>query len=351
MLYIITITDETMNETREIRTDADSVKHAHESAAAYVRDGESVRVYPDTATDDGAARAALLVATVTARNSVKRTGGNETQWKTRNELVSLSARVELATETEGNALDVAEHINGELCGLSHDAQDMYSAAMDGIMYGADVRKDGEMLHLRGALCGGGAVESVRAGYAAANAYVHALRGASVNECSMEYITDGNGDIVMINTAIAQILRGGERWTPTDGGEMDASTAARLGAALHGAMRVLSPTQARIVVYMGRGYSQREIARRVGKQVQTVEKHIANIRAKFAEYIAANAAEFAPMIDGAASAASAAKWANECRTESGKARHAEQMKATQAERARRYRERKKAAAMAARNGGK
>ena len=139
--------------------------------------------------------------------------------------------------------------------------------------------------------------------------------------------------------------------------MDAETAARLGAALSAAMRTITPTQRHIAELLGRGYSQRQIAEKTGRKAATVNQNIANIRAKIAAYIRDNAPEFADMIDGAAvdTAATAAadhnRTADGRRTANGAARHSAQMKATQAERARRYRERKAAERMAAQNGNK
>ena len=344
MEYIIitTTTDADGNTTTtQTTTTATDAKQAHDHATT--TDGAQIRVYPSTTTAAGIARGAVMIARRTAVNAVMRTGGNETQNRIERETAAINARIRGA--------ETAERILSVVNDYSQDTREFFSTAAAALSCAAAQ--------------GTGIADQYRAAYRELNAAIHAQRAATEYEISTEFLTDGGGDLVSINTAIASIMRGGDKWTPTDGGNMDAATAARLGAAIADAMRLLSPTQRRIAELLGRGYSQRRIAEMTGRAVSTVAQNIAILRGKIAGYISGAAAEFTYMMDGhnggstvrvdvATAAATAAETAaaahnggaNNRRTDGGKERKAASDKTTQAERARRYRERKAAERKAA-----
>ncbi len=276
MEYIIitTTTDADGNTTTtQTTTTATDAKQAHDHATT--TDGAQIRVYPSTTTAAGIARGAVMIARRTAVNAVMRTGGNETQNRIERETAAINARI-CGAETAERILTVVND-------YSQDTREFFSTAAAALSCAAAQGME--------------IVDQYRAAYSELNAAIHAQRAATEYEISTEFLTDGGGDLVSINTAIASIMRGGDKWTPTDGGNMDAATAARLGAAIADAMRLLSPTQRRIAELLGRGYSQRRIAEMTGRAVSTVAQNIAIMRGKIAGYISGAAAEFAYIVDG------------------------------------------------------
>ena len=349
MKYYVYVTHTTTNDNGEQTTTervhtmtADNAAAVHAAFASAHDSGATVAVYADTA-DANALYAAFTVAHKAAKKATER-GGNDTQWRIRLALDGLAAGLHNA----GGNVDAPRYVADHLPALHHDARAFVSEAVTGILFGYN--------HKGRVLCGianGGDVrEQYRAAYACVNRYIAGQRAATDKEVSTEYIIDGGGDIVAISTAIHAIIKGGDKWTPTDGGNMDAATAARLGDVLHKALQTVRPVQRDIAVMLAKGYSQRQIADHTGRAVATVNTNIAIMRDKVAEYIRDNAPEFVDMIDGATVAAAAEQaaahnsGADKRRTADGAARHSEQMKATQAERARRYRERKAAERKAA-----
>lgn len=327
-IYTITTTDANGNQTTtEYAINATDARTAHNAAETNKPHGATVRVYPSTATAAGIMRGAVMVGRRTAINAIKRQG-TPTQHRIEREFAAINARL-VGAETP-------ERINAVIADYSADTQDFYSLALMGLQEGRTA----------GASIG----EQYHGAFLTLNKYIHAQRAATEYEISTEFLTDGGGDLVAINTAISAIIRGGEKWTPTDGGEMDAATAARLGAAIADAMRIVTPTQRRIAELLGRGYSQRQIAENMGRELATVNRNIAIMRGKIAEYIREHSPEFVQLIRTAETAAAAQGAANGGRTAAGAERKAAQDKATQAERARRYRERKAAERKAAQQNG-
>ena len=193
-------------------------------------------------------------------------------------------------------------------------------------------------------------EKAAAIYKAANAYTYKNKAAAARDVSTEWIIDGGGDIVSWGTAAAAILKGGERWTPTAAANMDTETAAALGVALAAAFSLLSPVQRDIVRRIVNGYSIRQTAAALGRGVATIQRNVDTIRKIYGEYITANAPQFTAIIETATAAANGngekARTAAAARREREKAGTANGKTAT--ERMREYRERKKAAALAAAN---
>lgn len=316
-IIIITTTDANGNTTTTTATTtATDAKQAHDNAAAMTDNAAKIRVYPDTATAAGLARGAVMIARRTALNAIMRQG-TPTQHTIERETAAINARIRGA-ETPERILDVVRD-------YSHDTQEFFAIAAAALSAAA---ANGKPID-----------EQYHAAYLELNKYIHSQRAATEYEISTEFLRDGGGDLVAINTAISSIIRGGDKWTPTDGGEMDAATAARLGQAIADAMRTVTPTQRRIAELLVRGYSQRRIAEMTGRELSTVNRNIAILRGKVAEYISGAAIEFEPLIKRAATAAAATAAANTITAD----RHANtaERKAQNAERARRYRERKAA----------
>lgn len=320
MKYIITITTTDANgnvTTTTTTTTATGARQAHEYAATIATGGAKIRVYPDTATAAGIARGAVMIARRTALNAIMRQG-TPTQHTIERETAAINARIRGA--------ETAERILTVVNDYSHDTREFFAIAAAALSAAA---ANGKPID-----------EQYHAGYIELNAYIHSQRAATEYEISTEFLQDGGGDLVAINTAIAFIIHGGDKWTPTGGGEMDAATAARLGQAIADAMRTVTPTQRRIAELLARGYSQRQIADKTGRELATVNRNIAILRGKIAGYISGAAAEFEPLIKQAATAAAATAAAAKNASGAYTSRTAAQ-KATQAERARRYRERKAA----------
>lgn len=277
MKYIIYTTTNTTdgNQTTARKTvNATDARTARMHIDAHTPNGATVRVYPHTGTDVGIMRGAVMVARRTAINAIKR-HGTETQYRIEREFAAINARL-VGAETP-------ERVNTVISTYSPDTQDFYSIALLGLQ--------------EGKAAGLSIPEQYSVAYRALNAHIHSLNAATEYELSTEFLTDGGGDLVAINTAIASIIRGGDKWTPTDGGEMDAATAARLGAAIADAMRTVTPTQRKIAELLGRGYSQRKIAEKTERDLRTVSRNIAIMRDKITTYMRDNASEFVHMIDG------------------------------------------------------
>ena len=329
MKYAAIITTTNDHDTRTIFThiSAPSAMDAHTIAAAMpVPSGDRViNVYPDTNDVDGVVYGALFVARRTAANAIIR-GGNDTQRRIDAEFRAINARC-----VGGDAARVMRVIRD----YSHDTQDMFDAACLGV---CDA-------HIRNA---GNIIEQYHAAFLEMNRYVKSTKTAANNELSIEYIVSGGGEIVSINTAIASIIYGGDKWTPISGGEMDADTAARLGDVLHAALNMCTKKQRKIAEMIAIGYGIADIARKLDVNPSTVSRHIAMVRGTVSGYIESVAPEFLQLIhtydvDSAAAAANA----NNRRTDEGKAREKANCKARHsAEYYREYRARKAAARKAA-----
>ena len=372
MLYSIIIikqdNDGNTTTTTAATIDANDARQAHEHVAATAARaaGYDVRVYPTLIDDDGGMidggimRGALLVSRRTAANAIKRGGGNvgvdvngataaarakaaataarqaeNTHASVINRMFAMLGELN-AANARCNGAENAARIDAVINDYSQDTREYFSVAAAALI-------DGIAVH------GNDIVECYHDAYLALNRYLSRERAATAHELSTEYIIDGGGDIVAYNSAVASILRGGDKWTPTwtptAGGAMDSATAARLGNAIATAAALLPPTQKHIIELLARGYSAAQIARMTRRNESTVSRNIAIAREKIAA--AMGAGEFAKLIDDAKTAAAAktVKATTAKRTASGAAKKAASDKATQAARARAYRERKKAAAAA------
>ena len=333
MLYTIIIKNQDNTTAATYTTDATDARTAHEHAAA-AYPAAVVRVYPSTLDSmgntiaAGLARGALMVARRTAANGIKRTGGNATQCRIEREFAAANVRCRGA-ETATRIMEVVED-------YSHDTQEEFAVALAGLTAAA--------------AAGLPIDEQYRAAYLELNRHIHAQRAATERELSTEYVIDGGGNVVAINAAIATVIRGGERYEPAaatmcriDGNE--------LAAALRDALALVTPTQRKTVELLARGYSVAAIAHHMKRNERTVKANIAIVRGKLAAYMQENAPDVLPMVNGEGYAAYKAEGkaaaahradANNHRTDEGKAAK----KANNAAYCKEYRERRKAAKMAA-----
>ena len=250
------------------------------------------------------------------------------------ELKIITAATAAAMASDGGT-DIDAFVLEKAAAMAQDTQDFLSVCVLAAFENASAEADA----------------AAAAIYKAANAYIRGNVSRRERETSTEYILDGGGDLVSFGTAAAAILRGGEKWTPTDGGKMDAATAARLGKALSGAFALVSPTERDIIRAVVNGFSVRQAAAKMKRNPRTITRNLDNIRKTFAEYIAENAAEFLPIISAARTAAERNAERTAAAQAERNARRRENEKngtasgKTAAERMREYRARRKAAAMA------
>lgn len=328
MLYSI-ITTHADGHTTQNTLDALNAKQAHTAATEHAdyTDGATVRVYPTTQDENGniiaynVLRGALMIAKRSAEKSLARTGGTETQKRIADELTAANAKA----GADGAEKLGAAYILDMIARLSADSQDIfgyaYSGILDGINNGAELS------------------EQYHNGYLSINAYIMTQRAATQYELSTEFITANGGELVSLGSYLARLIKSGDRYTPiaeTDINGMDAETADRLGAALKNAAATLTPRQKDIATLTARGYSQRQVMETLKiKNVATVAEHLAHIRKKYLAYITDNAPEFLPLIKSAE--------VNAVKTD----RHADTAarRIANAEKMRRYRQRKKALANA------
>lgn len=246
--------------------------------------GEKIKAYPATVINDyiqpyNVVRGALQVATISAKKTADRTGGNNTQIRIRNELVSINHRAGAVGAEELGINYIYDLINT----LSADSQNYYSTAITAII--ESISKDCDI------------ITQYHNAFLAINKSISELKTASQRELSTEYITDGSGNIVAINNYIAKIINNNERYTPTDGGTLDSATAERLSNALTESFKLLTPRQRDIIKYIGRDYSQRQTAERLNiKSVSTVNEHLVKVRKIILEYFTEYAPEFLYLIN-------------------------------------------------------
>lgn len=398
MKYIINITTCTTTYTATI--DTLDMRAAHAAADVYKRRGADVRVYAALDTAAGIINGALIVARRTAANSIKRTGGNATQWAILRDLdhvASASAAVDSAAAADATDAARAAYIaaarragrrwilgaaararrvadrRGLACGRAAARR---AAALDALV--TDMRAardtagivrtpdtaDARATAINAAIARAGhdaqdyfsiacaalaehaglpIDETYHAAYLAVNAHIRSLRTAAARELSIEYVRDGGGELIEYGQAIAAIINGGDKWTPAASGRLTRQESAYYARALRGALADCTQAQRQIIRLLAAGYSQAQIAARTGRQPATVCRNVAIVREKLSSYIDEKRAALAGLrIDTPAVQAAAKSAANSGRTDAARARD----KATQAARARAYRARKAAARAAA-----
>lgn len=361
-LHLFTVCIEAAEERHVYNVKAANAAAAHkdgeQTAAARHMTAANIRVYFALVDDNGELlphgmeRACLYVTKRTLNNATHK-GGREKEYIGERETTAASVRVSL--------YDDDSTIMHVLAALNHDVQDMYGEAMDGLT-GGFITKQGEQY--KGINNGGTTESAYHAAFLKLNQYIQSMRTASDKETSTEYITDSHGDIISIGTAMGRVLKQGEKYAPTASATMDEKTAARLGAAMSAVYRTLSPVQQEITrrlagLYMvgaardtetditekqkdGKeitfvGYTSiRTVARDMGREYSTIQRHVLVIRGKFANHF--KGTEFEQIIkESEVVAAATLANADNRRTAEGAAR----AKAKRAECMRKLRERRAA----------
>lgn len=293
MLYTIIITHTDGTQTTK-HLQARNAETAHKLAAALMSETETARAYPETLNADGSINAYNVMrgALQIAKRSAERAANNSGTTTQERIFKELAAANRAAAENGAEELG-AEYLQELIAKTSADSQDFFADAYSGIL---DAIAEGAPIY-----------EQYHNGYLSINAALMKKRAATAFELSTEFITEGGGAIVAINSYIAQLIKGGEKYTPREGGTLNAETAAELGAAIAAAAAALTPRQKQIIALIARGYSIADIAKRLNiKSKGTIAEHLTRIRSKTLEYFASNAPQFLYMIDGAKVNAAAQK---------------------------------------------
>lgn len=313
----------------------------------------AVRVAPATLNTDGKPyapgmiRAALQVARKVLARACEH-GGTDTQRTALQELDRVNATAVRYDTALYSWEASAPAVLGALAAVGHDAQDMYAAAMAGIVGGYTFPKGAHKGERLGGVSDNGSSprEHIRAAYLTANASMNAQRSATVRELSTDYVREQGGDLVAIGTAIARIITADERWTLSDVAPEARVAIETIREHLPRALALCRPVQREIAALLARGCSVAQIADKTGRDRRTVQRNIAIMRGTCAAYIREHAPELLPMVKAAGydafDTAQTAADSNKHRTEAAQARK----KAANAEYCKAYRERKRAAAAAA-----
>lgn len=222
-----------------------------------------------------------------------------------------------------------EYVVSKVQSLSSDCAELVSVAMERLLSEYDESR-------------GTHYDMIHSAYLAINHYLKNERQSFIRELSIEYVQDCGGDLIAVNDAMHAIIFDGMPLTATVSNNMDSATSKRLGETLVRAMRELTKPQRQIAFLLGKGYSSVQIAERMKRNQSTIADHIAKIRVKMAAVI--EGTEFNSIVKSAE--INAANKAVNARKNQRSAESLAYAKATQAARAKAYRERKKAAAMAA-----
>lgn len=312
------------------RVKALNVQNAHEKAVKFVEKHEKVAVYPDFLNggkfDEYTAYIAAFQMVKSVFTSIVKNGKpverihTETQRIISRECRVMCVRLGLEeVQKEG-----ISYIFRKFDEFSQDTKDMVQTAVDSLFEGSIEGLEYDELY--------------RNTYKALNAYVYGERKHADTCEYMAQIEIDGGAVVPVNKYVAKILKGGERYTPIDSGELDSETADKLGQTLAEASKHLTERQKEILRLTYFGYSEKQICDKLNiKSSETLYGHKTKYRKIYSAYIRENAPEFTELVNLAAVDKSFEKLG---RTEEGKERKKASDKATQAARAKAYRERKK-----------
>lgn len=244
--YTIIITHTNGSQTT-IYTPADNASHAHIIGLYYCKKGDTLRVYATTATADGeilidgVQAGSLTVVKRTTANMVSREGG-DLQYRLYNEC----RRSEITDPDVLDCLSVAQLAIIEAIANGENIADQYHKA-----------------------------------YLALNKYLRDNRqiNLSVTAQRTVYIEDVDGEIVSVNGKINRILSPSERYSPISDEIDDPTHTDSYNAIIKEITSTLTPTQIRVLKYLAKGYSQRQIASVTKRSVSTINEHIKLIRKK------------------------------------------------------------------------
>ena len=255
-----------------LSVDALSVKEAHERANVLRTDGATVKIYADTTTAEGIYAAAIWIVKAATAKAVRDTS------------LTFFEHIRNETSTLNNYTGYlsASDINYLIAKTTADTQDFIAKAYEGIIDGLT---EGIVVDGQYSLA-----------FKKVNSYYKENRNISTKEASTEYIQATGGDLIAVDRYISRIIHGGERFTPAENGKLNAATIRLLGNTLSDFTASLSERQKNIIRLTANGYSQPQVAEKIGCGVGTVAEHITKIRGKALEYFEDNAPELVNLVD-------------------------------------------------------
>ena len=246
MRYTIMITRKDGSQTT-LLTEVDNTSKAHEFGLNQCSKGDILRVYATTTNEigeiliDGVQAGSLTVVKRTTANMISREGG-DLQYRLYNEC----RRSEITDPDVLDCLSVAQLAIIEAIANGENISDQYHNA-----------------------------------YLALNKHLRDNRqiNLSVTAQRTVYIEDVDGEIISVNGTINRILSPSERYSPVSDEIDSPDNTDNYNAMIKEIIATLTPTQIRILKYLAKGYSQRQIAEVTKRSLGTISDHIRLIRKK------------------------------------------------------------------------
>ena len=247
MLQYTIIIAHTNGSQTTIHTQADNASHAHTLGLNECKKGDVLRVYATTTGDQGeilideVQAGALTVVKRTTANMISREGG-DLQYRLYNEC----RRSEITDPDVLDCLSVAQLAIIEAIANGENIADQYHNA-----------------------------------YLALNKHLRDNRqiNLSVTAQRTVYIEDVDGEIISVNGTINRILSPSECYSPVSDEIDSPDNTVTHNAIIKEIIATLTPTQIRVLKYLAKGYSQRQIASVTKRSVSTINEHIKLIRKK------------------------------------------------------------------------
>lgn len=198
----------------------------------------------------------------------------------------------------GGVNDDANADNRPKEAISPDAADAVNDAIRAIIGG--YRHGGKRpVNIDGLMQGADTMTCAAAARAAVNRRIAMYRAASLRDTSMEDIKEAGGDVILLSTAIARIVRADERWTPMPGGQLTEAEVAKLDEVIHNASTALTAHENKCAKLRALGYSLRDIAIMTNrKSHNAIAAALTRCAEAYSSAIDAIAPEFAHVRDNA-----------------------------------------------------
>lgn len=306
---------------------ADSAKEAHEIVTA--ENGDTVRVYANTTDEHGIMygygiyRGALSVAKRCAERTYS---GTDTQNSILADLKATNAKAGLKTTDE--------YVHSLVSKMCADAQDYHAKAYEAII--TSIAR-GESID-----------EQYHNAFLAINSHIMENRRIHNNETSLDFIMNENGDIVSLSVFVAHLINENDSVIPSESLKLTDAQSAELRGAIVNAYNTLSPTQKQITRYLVKGYSQSLIATKMRRTPENICEHVTKIRAHVLESIKTNAPQYMHVMSLAKIEAEIIETAKKRTADRHK--NTDKRKQQNAEKMRRYRERKQTEKLMLQNRG-
>lgn len=324
MRYAI-ITKTADGETNIVKyVDALNAKTVFASMDENGAEDEKTLVIPCTVDKNGNADAygifkcAVQVATKASKRMLD-FAPTDTQRRIANELSVINAKIGASAEAENFG---ASYVLTLLSQASADTQDFTDIAINSVTDSVSKKMS--------------LYEQYHNAFLAINAENSKLKTRRIKEVSTEYITDNDGQIVALSSQIARILRSDEKYTPSASSELSADNVEKIGNAFKAFAPTLTERQKTIFSLTARGYSQRQIQEKLKfKAIRTVTDHLCKIRVAFIAYAEQNAPDILTLVN------IKEVHADNKKRNADKHINNDKRKKANAERMKKYRERKKA----------